>query len=326
MESLALSKPSVFFTWIEKLLKRGVSPNVCFQSLRGASLVRKISNDVESWEPRVATMLVKGDEDKIPLLVRVAFTPEAFMRYHTLALLLRYGADLSAADGKGNTLLMHLAARNMFTETRLALGLVRSVSDPKDKTQTLVRAGGDLYVKDSTGKTVIDYALAQRSRLVIRFLERTFPDIVSVHGEVTESTTVFAAVPAYSDDASAYLAECETSGQISRSLVVTRVDDNYDYSGDSRVHCENDGEGTELDALLTKVRAKSGLSVFFRLQLIHDEVEDVYLLFTNWGRIGETGKFQNTPFRDETEAVNEFKKIFRSKTGNAWSHVLQASL
>ncbi|ETM31240.1 hypothetical protein L914_21163, partial [Phytophthora nicotianae] len=363
MESLALSKPSVFFTWIEKLLKRGVSPNVCFQSLRGASLVRKISNDVESWEPRVATMLVKGDEDKIPLLVRVAFTPEAFMRYHTLALLLRYGADLSAADGKGNTLLMHLAARNMFTETRLALGLVRSVSDPKDKTrecslhvpeasvkaalakrntkgltachmavqpldygsyentrllETLVRAGGDLYVKDSTGKTVIDYALAQRSRLVIRFLERTFPDIVSVHGEVTESTTVFAAVPAYSDDASAYLAECETSGQISRSLVVTRVDDNYDYSGDSRVHCENDGEGTELDALLTKVRAKSGLSVFFRLQLIHDEVEDVYLLFTNWGRIGETGQFRKTPFRDETEAINDFKKIFQSKTGNSW--------
>ncbi|KAG3070422.1 hypothetical protein PI125_g22988, partial [Phytophthora idaei] len=62
MESLALSKPSVFFTWMEKLLKRGASPNVCFRSLRAASLLRKISCDdeerpMQSWEPREATML-----------------------------------------------------------------------------------------------------------------------------------------------------------------------------------------------------------------------------------------------------------------------------
>ncbi|KAG2988639.1 hypothetical protein PC121_g21945, partial [Phytophthora cactorum] len=73
MESLALSKPSVFFTWMEKLLKRGASPNVCFRSLRAASLLRKISCDdeerpMQSWEPREATMLAEGDSDKMPAL------------------------------------------------------------------------------------------------------------------------------------------------------------------------------------------------------------------------------------------------------------------
>ncbi|KAG3052080.1 hypothetical protein PI125_g26206, partial [Phytophthora idaei] len=308
----------------------------------------------------------------MPALVRVAITPNASTRYHALALLLRYGAKLSTADGRGNTLLMHLAARNLVAETRVALGLVRSVPDPKDvftftaSTRVcslhvpeasvkaalaqrntagltachmavqpldygsyentrllgmLVRAGGDLRAKDSSGKSAIDYARDQRSRFVLRFLERTFPEFVSVQAEARESTTMFAAAPIYSDDASAYLAECETSGKISRSLVATKVNASCDVGKVSKVHSEGDGEGTELDALLTKVDVKNGrfgLNVFYRLQLVRDELQDIYVLFTNWGRIGETGKFQNTPFRDETEAVNEFKKIFRSKTGNPW--------
>ncbi|KAG3124480.1 hypothetical protein PC128_g27476 [Phytophthora cactorum] len=159
---------------------------------------------------------------------------------------------------------MHLAARNLVAETRVALGLVRSVPDPKDvftftaSTRVcslhvpeasvkaalaqrntagltachmavqpldygsyentrllgmLVRAGGDLRAKDSSGKSAIDYARDQRSRFVLRFLERTFPEFVSVQAEARESTTMFAAAPIYSDDASAYLAECETSAK-----------------------------------------------------------------------------------------------------------------
>ncbi|ETP00743.1 hypothetical protein F441_21908, partial [Phytophthora nicotianae CJ01A1] len=378
MESLAESKPVLFFTMMERLLKHGVDPNISFNSAYATSLERrKQTNENEDKDKLLRsgrelcemTSMAQGDSDKMSALVRVAITPNVSTRYHALALLLRYGAKLSTADGRGNTLLMHLAARNLVAETRLALGLVRSVPDPKDvftfapSTRVcslhvpeasvkaalaqrnaagltachiavqpleygsyentrllgmLVRAGGNLRVKDSTGKSAIDYARDQRSRFVLRFLQQTFPNIVSSQAESTESITMFAAAPAYSDDANAYLAECETSGKISRKLVVAKVNASCDVGKVSKVHSEGDGEGTELDALLTKVRAKSGLSVFFRLQLIHDEVEDVYLLFTNWGRIGETGQFRKTPFRDETEAINDFKKIFQSKTGNSW--------
>ncbi|KAG7399042.1 hypothetical protein PHYBOEH_009820 [Phytophthora boehmeriae] len=183
----------------------------------------------------------------------------------------------------------------------------------------LVRAGGDLRAKDSSGKTPVDYARAQQSQFMLRFLEHTFPRLVSAQPKIPEAPTVFAAIPSYSDDASAYLAECETSGKISRSRVVPKVNASCDVGKVSSVHSE--GEGAELDALLTKVDVKNGrfgLNVFYRLQLVHDELQDIFVLFTNWGRIGETGKFQNTPFRDEQEAVSEFKKIFRSKTGNTW--------
>eukprot|EP00644_Phytophthora_capsici_P011268 jgi/Phyca11/565594/estExt2_Genewise1.C_PHYCAscaffold_180438 len=266
---------------------------------------------------------------------------------------------------------MHLAARNLVAETRLALGLIKSVPDPKDVfTSTpsarvlslhvpeadvkaaisqrntagltachiavrplnygsyentrllaiLVRAGGDLGFKDVSGKSVIDYARDQKSSFVLRYIERTFPKYVSVRDEAKPSTTKFASAPSYSDDASAYLAACEKSGKISRLPVVPKVNASCDVGKVSKIHSEG-GAGKELDALLTKVDVKNGrfgLNVFYRLQLVRDELQDIYVLFTNWGRIGETGKFQNTPFRDEAEAVNEFKKIFRSKTGNTW--------
>ena len=47
----------------------------------------------------------------------------------------------------------------------------------------------------------------------------------------------------------------------------------------------------------------------------------MYILFTNWGRIGDQGQYQQTPFPTKHEAVKEFKKIFRAKTGNQWKEV-----
>jgi ankyrin repeat protein/predicted DNA-binding WGR domain protein len=382
-ESLAASKPVLYFTMLETLLKRGVDPNLSFHSVHAAAFERRGQSNGEAEKDAdhllrsgrelcEITSLAKGDSDKMPPLVRVALTPDAATRYHALALLLRYGANLTTADGRGNTLLMHLAARNLVAETRVALGLVRSVPEPKDifsfvsSTRVcslhipeasvkaalaqsnsagltpchmavqpleygsyentrllamLVRAGGDLSSKDASGKSVIDYARDQRSKFVLRFLERTFPDFVPNQEDTTDSTTMFAAAPEYSDDANAYLTECEAAGKVSRSRVAAKVNASCDVGKVSKVHSEGDGEGAELDALLTKVDVKNGrfgLNVFYRLQLVCDELQDIFVLFTSWGRIGETGKFQNTPFRDEAEAVNEFKKIFRSKTGNTW--------
>ena len=40
------------------------------------------------------------------------------------------------------------------------------------------------------------------------------------------------------------------------------------------------------------------------------------VLFTRWGRIGDTGQYQRTPFSNFHEAKEEFCKIFKQKTGN----------
>jgi ankyrin repeat protein len=40
------------------------------------------------------------------------------------------------------------------------------------------------------------------------------------------------------------------------------------------------------------------------------------VLFTRWGRIGDSGQYQRTPFSNFQEAKEEFCKIFKQKTGN----------
>lgn len=53
-------------------------------------------------------------------------------------------------------------------------------------------------------------------------------------------------------------------------------------------------------------------------QIVHQKGKDLYILFTRWGRIGDSGNFQQTPFPHQDDAVKEFRKIFRAKTSNDW--------
>ena len=46
-------------------------------------------------------------------------------------------------------------------------------------------------------------------------------------------------------------------------------------------------------------------------------------MFTNWGRIGDdNGQYQNTPFGKEEQAILEFEKIFKAKSGNEWKSLV----
>ncbi len=77
--------------------------------------------------------------------------------------------------------------------------------------------------------------------------------------------------------------------------------------------------------LMTKVDVNAGfwgLYNFYRMQIWKEKHKDLWILFTNWGRIGDDdgggGQYQNTPFATAEKAEAEFEKIFRSKSGNDW--------
>ena len=75
------------------------------------------------------------------------------------------------------------------------------------------------------------------------------------------------------------------------------------------------------DASLTKVNLQNGIYgeyMFYFIQLIHDKGKNMYIVTTQFGRIGEEGANQRSPFNTLNEAKNEFNKIFKSKTGNNW--------
>jgi predicted DNA-binding WGR domain protein len=101
------------------------------------------------------------------------------------------------------------------------------------------------------------------------------------------------------------------------------VDREFDLWETSEVHAVDTEDGGKdiFDVTLTKVDVHHGLygiNNFYRMQVIHNKVKDLYFLWNKWGRIGDTGQYQRTPFPSAAAACEEFRKIFRSKTGNAW--------
>ncbi|GBG33280.1 Ankyrin repeat and protein kinase domain-containing protein 1 [Hondaea fermentalgiana] len=82
------------------------------------------------------------------------------------------------------------------------------------------------------------------------------------------------------------------------------------------------GEDDFYDTVLIKVEMRrEGFfeNSFYKLQLVKDPIKNLVVMINNWGRIEEQGKFQQTPYGSEAEAIKEFEKVFKSKTGNAWA-------
>ena len=50
--------------------------------------------------------------------------------------------------------------------------------------------------------------------------------------------------------------------------------------------------------------------------MVYDSIRDLYIVFTRYGRIGEAGMNQRTPFTKVEEAKKEFCTIFKQKTSN----------
>ena len=62
-----------------------------------------------------------------------------------------------------------------------------------------------------------------------------------------------------------------------------------------------------------------GFHNYYRMQLAQRKRSNLYVLYTNWGRIGDdVGQCQHTPFSDLESAVKEFKSIYKQKSGNEW--------
>ena len=62
-------------------------------------------------------------------------------------------------------------------------------------------------------------------------------------------------------------------------------------------------------------------NVFYIMQIAYDKIRKIYVLFTSWGRVGTDGQFQQTPFFHLEDAIKEFKKLFKEKTGNDYDNI-----
>ncbi|CAI2359252.1 unnamed protein product [Moneuplotes crassus] len=101
-----------------------------------------------------------------------------------------------------------------------------------------------------------------------------------------------------------------------------------DSNQDTEKHCVvvNDEFETKhyFDVVMKKVDIKKyyyGLDNFYCMQILKDEVKDLYILWTRWGRTGTYGQYQRTPFKNIILARDEFCRVFKQKSGWKWEEV-----
>ncbi|KAJ3315079.1 hypothetical protein HDU76_002274 [Blyttiomyces sp. JEL0837] len=94
-----------------------------------------------------------------------------------------------------------------------------------------------------------------------------------------------------------------------------------------QVYFEGDGfdKYVPYDVLLHKCDVSKGIygeNKYYKMQVLHNHVQNIYFLFNKWGSLGayhSDGMHQKTPFSTKEECIAEFKKVFKSKSGNEWN-------
>ncbi|GFT42008.1 poly polymerase tankyrase [Nephila pilipes] len=130
-------------------------------------------------------------------------------------------------------------------------------------------------------------------------------------------------ISSYVDDSKLYLEKIENEQMDSDSHLSIKPDplSNFETNGEIVMDTEKD---IPYDIVMTVVDLNYGaygIYNFYKMQVIKHIEKDLYILFTCWGRVGDTGQHQKTPFNTQAEAVKEFCRIFRAKSGNNWDDV-----
>lgn len=193
-----------------------------------------------------------------------------------------------------------------------------------DMLACLLKAGVHADLKDAQGRTAADLASGQRSGHMVRCFQDLGIAPSSAPSLPSRTIARPAVTPVNADaDAAAELASAEARKVLKEGgLALAPVDKGFKApSANSRVVVVDGSDGKPLDLTMTKVDVAQGAygkNVFYRMQVLHEQNQDNYLLFTRWGRTGERGQFQTTPFESLGKATAEFLKIFKSKSANDW--------
>ena len=194
----------------------------------------------------------------------------------------------------------------------------------------LIKNGFPINLKDKNNKTPFDYANEYNYTSLKQILQQHISDIpmtdVNTH---TKDNVEIITKYNYEKEADLFYNETilpyvtQLRNKTPQNLLVTLVDKSSQLKRGNFIVCV-DKDNIPYNIDLAKVdinRYQFGEFLFYKLQLLKNIKRNTYLLITRWGRFGMSGQFQKTPFATQNEAVIEFEKIFKSKTGNKWTDV-----
>ena len=236
------------------------------------------------------------------------------------------GIDMNRLDSDGKNLVHHVVSPIEF-------GCYENCQFLK----LLNMNGVNLNQKDNTDLRPIDYAARQGSGVMkkeLLDLGANGQDFILEESEKMIKTEFPECCYDFEADAHEFNQECDKESKKlgidfeskvePEKLIKGHVEMVFDkrpvFSGDEQKGDEMP-DYDAFDALMIKVDIKKGFfsaNVFYKMQIVREQIRDVYVLFTRWGRVGSEGQYQQTPFGNLEDADKEFCKVFKQKTGNEW--------
>ena len=313
----------------EGLAKRGADmnaqyPEEDFKPAYGGELLDQVSEDLQGSYNRDhyrSTVLI----NLVRQLARQGGDADQSRLRHGIMGLLTQGARLNVRDSDGRDAMAYAVMSNNLTlvefliSNREAGGLDPQVQDAARKSAIhfvvnpcrfgsyentrilakLAEAGYELQARDASGKEPIEYARDQQSGVLLKKLAQ----LTGRRGLLEQPRRRPSTIPSdqwpdprvdFEDDSTLLMkaaAEKEEKAMedAAKRRELVPVDQTGNFEKSYRVVCEGK---QPWDAYLTKVDLRNGIYgdyVFYKMQLLHDSVRDLYVVFTRWGRIGESG-------------------------------------
>lgn len=226
--------------------------------------------------------------------------------------------DLNASDSLGRTCIHHLVQPFPDGSYTSNIELLR----------LLHRAGASLTKHDLAGLSPLQYGAINGCQHLCDELTRLIND----QSTSTESTIerfyisdpnkdLLDSPPDFYADAQEYIDKYVASHATPSENLAYQVDHLSGMSLTGEVITDTEkNEPFDVRLLRTDVNyGPFGFYNFYRMQMIkHKSKKNLFFLFTRWGRVGDDGQHQLTPYSTFEECQKEFLKVFREKTGNAW--------
>lgn len=99
---------------------------------------------------------------------------------------------------------------------------------------------------------------------------------------------------------------------MSTKKLVALIDEYCNYRN-GQILIKDDGA---FSCTLNQTNIKSNANKFYIMQII--STGQKYIWYVRYGRIGERGVVSHDEYTSELDAIRDFKKQFRTKTGNSW--------
>lgn len=224
--------------------------------------------------------------------------------------------DLSLIDHDGNTVVHHaVAPMANFTYSNSDV-IVRLLSS----------AGAPLDIVNTIGKSPLRLAIERKTEKLIQTLKDLLPEDKhpamgsnQVNGSFDKVSD--REVPNYESDSAAVLESLQTeeTGQ----LLKVSADKLLGF-GDSSEVLMDEKQSVPYSVLLIKPDKDNwGLSHFLKLQIVIHKQRSIVVLFNHSGQLGQgqVGTHSKDTYSNKREAIEEFTKLFKLKTGNNWSEL-----